>query len=385
MFSHPVFLAGFRPFFLIALVAGVVYPVLWALAFSGVMPLPQGTFEPVKWHAVEMFYGFGWAVLGGFLLTSSKNWVRIRGLHGGPLALAVALWAVERVGVVFFAHRAKEPLVFLILNAFGIYIIAYLVWTLVRYWKQDFYRDNWIFIVALPVFLVAKNLMFGPTTYALGLSMTVGLFRVAFTVMYERTIVQFMQNAMKVEVLSNKWFDYSVKVAALVCVFQGILPVKVAVVALTLAAILPLVRLGFWKPHVAFRNFGIGVMFVGYLGLIAHFGLSALELSGTWRGIGTLPLHTFTFLCMGLIIPSMIVRIAQGHTGRKPAFFPSDKVALWVMGAAAFFRLVATQVWPAQYRIWVDVAATLWAVCFIIIGVRVGRFMLHPRIDGKVH
>jgi uncharacterized protein involved in response to NO len=29
-----------------------------------------------------MFFGFGWAVLGGFLLTASKNWVKIRGYHG---------------------------------------------------------------------------------------------------------------------------------------------------------------------------------------------------------------------------------------------------------------------------------------------------------------
>jgi hypothetical protein len=32
-----------------------------------------------------MFFGFGWAVLGGFLLTSTKNWVGVRGYHGTPL------------------------------------------------------------------------------------------------------------------------------------------------------------------------------------------------------------------------------------------------------------------------------------------------------------
>ena len=45
-------------------------------------PAGAGPFSVVQWHAHEMFFGFGWAVMGGFLLTSTKNWVHIRGYHG---------------------------------------------------------------------------------------------------------------------------------------------------------------------------------------------------------------------------------------------------------------------------------------------------------------
>ncbi|MFZ5462249.1 MAG: NnrS family protein [Pseudomonadota bacterium] len=55
--------------------------------------VPSLSFPVVQWHAREMFFGFGWAVMGGFLLTATKNWVRVRGYHGPPLVfLAAACW-----------------------------------------------------------------------------------------------------------------------------------------------------------------------------------------------------------------------------------------------------------------------------------------------------
>ena len=77
--AHPFWLVGFRPFFTLACLSGLSLPLLWALVFLGILPAPDSPVSAVQWHAHEMFFGFGWAVLGGFLLTSTKNWVQIRG------------------------------------------------------------------------------------------------------------------------------------------------------------------------------------------------------------------------------------------------------------------------------------------------------------------
>jgi uncharacterized protein involved in response to NO len=76
--NHPLWLVGFRPFFILACLSGMSLPILWTLIFQGRLAMPAGSLSPIQWHAQEMFFGFGWAVLGGFLLTSTKNWVKVR-------------------------------------------------------------------------------------------------------------------------------------------------------------------------------------------------------------------------------------------------------------------------------------------------------------------
>jgi hypothetical protein len=56
------------------------------------------------WDLVFRRFGFGWAVLGGFLLTSTKNWVQIRGYHGAALVFLAAAWLFERAGMGFGGH-----------------------------------------------------------------------------------------------------------------------------------------------------------------------------------------------------------------------------------------------------------------------------------------
>jgi len=99
--KHPLWLVGFRPFFILACLSGLSLPLIWSLMFSGTLPMPPTTFSSIQWHAHEMFFGFGWAVLGGFLLTATKNWVQVRGYHGAALVALVAAWVFERVGMAF--------------------------------------------------------------------------------------------------------------------------------------------------------------------------------------------------------------------------------------------------------------------------------------------
>ena len=112
--AHPLWLVGFRPFFALACLSGLSLPVLWALMFTGAISTPESSFTSMQWHAHEMFFGFGWAVLGGFLLTSTKNWTHIRGYHGNALIFLAAAWLFERAGMWF--EGAWPPVLFQISN-----------------------------------------------------------------------------------------------------------------------------------------------------------------------------------------------------------------------------------------------------------------------------
>lgn len=377
---HPLWLAGFRPFFTLALFMGLLLPGVWGLVFSGKLTLPLGI-NPVQWHAHEMLFGFAGSVLIGFLLTASKNWVKVRGIHGVSLMILVGLWFFERV-FFYYAPSTGLTLKHLGLSLFFAASGFYVIHTLVKHRLNDSFNDNYFFVILLGLILVAKNLLISETYYQHGIAMTVGLFRLAFVVMFERTIPQFMKNTEGQVLYRNKLLDSSIKVLVLLSVFQNFFPPLIAVGILGFAGSLLFLRWILWRPDVGFKKFGNATMYAGYLGLVIHFIFASLQIAGVWSS-GTTVLHIFTLLCLGIVIPSMLVRISQGHTGRKPQFFVSDKVAIGSIFVSALVRLLLPLVFPSEYPTWVMIAGLLWSGAFLILGIRLVPFLFQLRIDGK--
>jgi uncharacterized protein involved in response to NO len=383
--QHPLWLVGFRPFFALACLSGLSLPVLWALVFSGALAMPAASFSPLQWHAHEMFFGFGWAMLGGFLLTSTKNWVKVRGYHGGALMFLAAAWLFERIGMWY---GADWPLLLFRLsnNLFLGSLVAMILWTLVRHRDDDDYRrDNVFFLVILPLFLVAKALLLSAHDFQTGWTMALGLFRVAFLVMFERTLTQFMKSIFKVDILREPRLDTAIKLLAVLLVFAGFMPVPLAIAAGILLAVLLLVRFAAWKPQLAFTRLDIGVMYLGYLAIVAQLLLDAAALAGVAGGGRSVPVHVFTFGVMGLVVPAMIMRISRGHTGRKVVFERADKAVLHTMMLGFVLRIVAPQLYPAAYLHWIALAAACWFVAFATLAWRYIPWLLQPRADGKEH
>ncbi len=382
--TRPLWLVGFRPFFALACVAGAGLPLLWALLLSGLMPAPNTSFSLVQWHAHEMFFGFGWAVLGGFLLTSTKNWVQVRGYHGGALLFLVAAWVLERVGM--WCQDALPWQLFRISNnLFLISIVAMLLWTLLRNRSRDTYADNYYFLLILPAFLVAKSLLLSGQYYQVGWSMALGLFRMAFLVMLERTLTQFMKGVFQVDILRNATLDKSIKLLGLAMVFESLMPPLFSGSLALLLATLLTVRWLFWQPQLALRRLEIGVMYLGYLAIVAQLVVHFFARVTHVEWVGTVSVHLFTFGTMGLIIPAMLVRISKGHTGRKVVFDRGDKLVLWIMMLGFIARILAPQLYPVWYANWIYLAAACWFLCFTILAWRYLPFLLQARVDGKEH
>jgi len=383
--NHPLWLAGFRPFFALACLSGLSLPVLWALMFAGVIEAPLAAFTAIQWHAHEMFFGFGWAMFGGFLLTSTKNWVKVRGYHGGALAFLAAAWCFDRIGMGFGAAWPR-PLFLLSNLLFLASIVAMLLWTLLRHRASDGYRrDNLYFLVLLPLFLPAKLLLLDGLRGEAGELMALGLFRLAFLIMLERTVTEFMRGVFKAQILRHPLLDNAIKLLALALVFAGFLPPALSAGLAALLALLLLGRFAFWQPRLAFSRLDVGVMHLGYLAIAAQLLVVAFELAARSVWVGSVSIHLFTFGAMGIIVPAMIVRISKGHTGRKVAFEAADKAVLWLMIAALALRVLAPQLFPAAYLAWIGLAAAGWFAAFALLAWRVIPFLLAPRIDGREH
>src|SRR6185369_11687480 len=93
-----------------------------------------------------------------------------------------------------------------------------------------------------------------------------------------------------------------------------------------LLALLLAARLAFWQPQLAMRRLDVGIMYLGYLAIVAQLAIDFFSRVARVEWVGTVSIHLFTFGVMGLIIPAMIIRISKGHTGRKVAFETADKM-----------------------------------------------------------
>ncbi len=382
--THPFWLVGFRPFFSLACLAGLSLPVVWALMFAGILPSPDANFSAIQWHAHEMFFGFGWAVLGGFLLTSTKNWVNIRGYHGPALMLLASAWIIERLGMSFGGHW-PAPLFFISNNLFLGSIIGMLCWTLLRHREKDSYRDNLIFLVMLPAFLVAKFLMLHADYFTTGYTMAIALFRMAFLVMLERTLTQFMKGVFQVSILRQPKLDGAIKLLGLLLVIEFALPKPLTAAISFLLAALLLGRFVFWKPQLAMRRIDVGIMYIGYLAIAAQLLVEAFGHFTHFVWVGSVSVHLFTFGAMGAVIPSMMIRIAKGHTGRKVIFDKLDRAVLHLMLFALLVRVAVPQFAPEYYLRWIEISAACWLVAFGTLAWRYIPILMQPRIDGRVH
>lgn len=171
-----------------------------------------------------MFYGFGWALLGGFLLTATKNWLGIRGRHGPILIVLCGLWLLDRLVMAY--GGAWPPLVAYALSPlFLIFIVVLLNIDLIRHHGKDSFPDNVYLIMSLPIFIIAKlSMMVESIDPTIGTTMTLALFRLAFLIMLERTIPAFMKGAFSVDLIQPSWSQHGIKLIGFALIFSNWLP-----------------------------------------------------------------------------------------------------------------------------------------------------------------
>ncbi|MCG5234838.1 NnrS family protein [Xanthobacter oligotrophicus] len=90
---------GFRPFFLGAGVFALAAIAIWPAVFTGTLALPTA-FSAIDWHTHEMLFGYGSAVIAGFLLTAIPNWTGRLPVAGATLGSLALLWLLGRCAVL---------------------------------------------------------------------------------------------------------------------------------------------------------------------------------------------------------------------------------------------------------------------------------------------
>lgn len=386
-YDGPAFLShGFRPFFLMAGLAGFLLVPGWLYLFFHGGLLPSGI-DALDWHIHEMVFGYLSAVITGFLLTAIPNWTGRLPISGMPLVCLVLLWLLGRALMLVPVPdmvRAVGDSLFLIIMAL---VSA----------REVKAGKNWRNV---PVCLLVGLFAIGNITFHgerlgvfdsdVAVRAALSVISVLIALIGGRIVPSFTTNwLIKAEATARpapfNSFDKAVlALTVLALVFWSAAPDGVLTGALLmLAGALQFARLVRWKGWVPWRNALVLVLHLAYLWL--PVGLVLLGLSITMPDIVAVPsagIHALTAGLMGMMTVAVMTRATLGHTGRDLA---AGAVGFWlysVLFAAAAIRVVASLV-QDFYTDGIMISGGLWSIGFLIFVVHYGAMTLAPRVATK--
>lgn len=379
----PLLRLGFRPFFLAgALFAALALP-LWIIALHGGAGWqPSGGW--LAWHRHELVFGFGLAIIAGFLLTAVQTWTGLPGLSGKPLAALALLWLAARVG--WLAGMPALPL--LVLELIFPLVVALVMARMLFAVRQ---KKNYPVVAVLVLLALADGLsMLGLLRGDDGLQrqgVLAGVWLIAamLGLIGGRVIPFFTQRGVgRVEAFAPiVWLDWALLIGApLVAILYaaglGLTPSLAVGVLFALLGIGHLLRLARWQDKRLWRVPLLWSLHLAYAWLaVACLGMAAWNFG--WLASPSPATHALNVGAMGGLILAMIARVSLGHTGR-PLRPPKAMIAAFILlQLGTLARVLLVEIWPLGS---LHLAATCWAVAFGLFVIFYAPMLCRTRADG---
>jgi len=378
---------GFRPFFLGAAVYAILSVSVWlAITVFQVEPALLGL-PPNIWHAHEMLFGYGLAVIAGFLLTAIKNWTGQQTIRGTGLLLMFSLWLLARTMPLTGADIPLSLMAAFDLLFMLILVVAAAMPVLkVKQFSQ-------LGIISKLVLMLLSNTLF--YLGALGLvdegvrwGLYSGLYMVIalLLVMARRVIPFFIEKGTGdgVTVKNWQWVDFtSLVLLLLLWVLDVFTEYRVATSIVAAALFLVhVIRMLGWYTRSLWNKPLLWVLYVAYGFIVTGFLLKALE---QWLQISPYSsVHAFAYGGIGIMTIGMMSRVILGHTGRSVSDPPAILAlcfALLACGAVVrvLFPLLNTEL----YIYWITASQLLWIAAFLVFLMVYTPMLIKPRIDGQ--
>jgi len=374
-----LFSYGFRPFFLGAGIVAVAAMALWIAALAGGLPLGGG-YGAAAWHAHEMLFGFGSAVVAGLLMTAIPNWTGQMPLSGRPLALLAGLWLAGRAAMLL-AGAIGVPLAVTIDGVFLPALVAVCARELIagRKWKDLKVLGGVTLVAIANLCFHAEVLMTG----APGPAGRAGVAGYALLVMLigGRIIPSFTRNwlamagASRLPVPFNRQDGAAILVGLAALLVWTAAPLGPVTAAAALAGAGAIAwRLSRWCGAATWREPLLLVLHVafGFLGL----GFVAVAAAA----LGWLPAAGAMHLLMvggiaGMML-AVMTRATRGHTGQPLTASRWTVVSYLCLFGAALARPAADL---AGSALLLQCAGGLWIAAFLLFLGEYGPMLLFER------
>ncbi len=373
---------GFRPFFLLAALWSATALTIWLLALGGVWIVPS-RFEPMAWHSHEMIYGYGSAVVAGFLLTAIPNWTGRLPVRGRPLGMLVLIWGLGR-GLLLFSQYL-DPLTvalgdFAFLAVFEVLVLREIVAG--RNWRN-------LPIAVAPLVLLGGNALAHSESAGLlqsnGRGDRVGLALLVLLICLVggRIVPSFTRNwlAKRGAERLPAPFGLPDKIALLVTAATLIawiaVPQEPWCAALSFAAALMNGwRVARWRGHDTLSEPLVWILHLGFGWIAAGFTFLGLVQAGAPLA-ASLPVHAFAAGAVGTMTLAVMTRASLGHGGRPLTAGPAT-VTIYLLVIAAAAGRIAAGLFDSGGGALLAVSAIAWIAAF---GLFAGAYL--PILAGR--
>ena len=381
----PLFRLGFRPFFLLGALFSCLAMLGWLGQLNGWFALP-GIGNPIWWHAHEMLFGFGAAIVAGFLLTAVQNWTAHPGVRSWPLALIVGLWVLPRCLLPWLGEGN------LILMALDLAWLPLCAWFLA---KPVIMTRQWRNLFFVPLLLIL-TLLNGATWLWRDewsavehlLITTVLLFTTLIAVMGGRVIPFFTARGTGQEKAPpSPWLERGALASLWLILLLWLLPDSwtnslYMVPLYIVAAGLHLGRQLRWRPGTTLAQPLLWSLHLAYL--FIPLGLLALAAQAAGLPLSlSLASHLLSAGCMGTMILGMIARVSLGHSGRALHVGRRITMAFALVIVSALVRVLIPLYWPTLTLTGWNLSGWSWIAAYGLFVWVYTPILTRPRADGR--
>ena len=381
----PLFRLGFRPFFLLGALFSCLAMLGWLGQLNNWFALP-GIGNPIWWHAHEMLFGFGAAIVAGFLLTAVQNWTAHPGVRSWPLALIVGLWVLPRCLLPWLGEGN------LILMALDLAWLPLCAWFLA---KPVIMTRQWRNLFFVPLLLILTLLngaswLWRDEWSAVEhlLITTVLLFTTLIAVMGGRVIPFFTARGTGQEKAPpSPWLERGALASLWLILLLWLLPDSwthslYMVPLYIVAAGLHLGRQLRWRPGTTLAQPLLWSLHLAYL--FIPLGLLALAAQATGLPLSlSLASHLLSAGCMGTMILGMIARVSLGHSGRALHVGRRITLAFALVILSAFMRVLLPLYWPSLTLTGWNLSGWSWIAAYSLFVWVYTPILTRPRADGR--
>ena len=361
-----LFSYGFRPFFLGGAVWACVAMMIWILAVSGQIDV-GGDYGALAWHAHEMLFGFGSAIVAGFLLTAVPNWTGRLPVSGPPLIALFLLWCLGRVALLIPDTIGVLPSV-LLEGAFLPTMLVVCVREIVAGRK---WADLKV-IAGLGALTLANACFHYETLAADGPDHSERLALAGLTMMIVvvggRMLPSFTRNWLNKAGRTDfptpyGKFDLVAIVLTIPAFASWVLSPQsfVTAVAAAVAAALHATRLWRWRGWTTSGEPLVLVLHLAYA--LVPIGLAAISASATGMLDKTATIHVLTVGTVASMMLAVMTRATRGHTGRELSASGTTCASYAAIFLCALIRPMAA-VAPDYATTIYALAAVLWMAAF---------------------